>query len=235
MHLGHYTYLCLNLATLFFPLLLSFDKKVAFYKKWPALLPAIGLTALVFIPWDMWKTHAGVWSFNPDYLLGLYMGNLPVEEWLFFFTVPYALLFIYECLRAYFQDKWQGTSTRFAKAVFVGLVFVTMFFTDRMYTVITFPLAALFLLIHVQLFGNRYLGRFWVAYTIHLVPFFVVNGILTALPVVQYNPDEYMGLRIFSVPVEDAVYSLLLFLMNVTLHEALQTRRAKKAFPYAKS
>ena len=219
MHLGHYTYLALNIGTLFFPLLLSFDKKVAFYRKWRAVLPAIALTALVFIPWDMWKTHAGVWSFNLEYVLGVWLGNLPLEEWLFFFTVPYALLFIYECLKAYFPDVLQGMAPRFSKVVFVVLVFLSVFFSDRMYTVITFPLAAVFLLGHTQFFGNQYLGRFWMAYFVHLVPFFGVNGVLTALPVVQYNPEEYIGLRIGTVPVEDTVYSMLLLLMNVTFFE----------------
>lgn len=225
MHLEHYTYLLLNIATLFFPLLLSFDKKVAFYRKWRSVLPAIALTALLFIPWDMYKTHAGVWSFNPEYVLGVWIGNLPLEEWLFFFTVPYAILFIYECLKAYLPDVLQGISVRLSKIVFVLLVFITVFFTDRMYTVITFPLAAAFLLAHTQFFGNRYLGRFWMAYFVHLIPFFVVNGLLTSLPVVQYNPEEYIGLRIFTVPVEDTVYSMLLLLMNVTFFEWLEDRK----------
>lgn len=227
MHLGHYTYLALNIATLFFPLLLSFDKKVAFYRKWRSVLPAIALTACVFIPWDMWKTHAGVWAFNPHYVLGIWIGNLPLEEWLFFLTVPYAILFIYECLKVYFPDALQRMAPRFSKIVFVALVFFTVFFTDRTYTVITFPFAALFLLGHTHFLGNAYLGRFWMAYFVHLIPFFLVNGILTALPVVQYNPEEYIGLRIYTVPLEDTVYSMLLLLMNVTFYEGLNRRKQR--------
>lgn len=227
MEYSHYTYLLLNMATLFFPLVLSFDKKVAFYKKWREVLSAILLTALVFIPWDMWKTHAGVWAFNPRYLSGLYIGNLPVEEWLFFFTVPYAILFIYACLEVYFPDRLYRIAPGLSKGVFAGLLFVTVFFTDRMYTVITFPLAALFLLFHKYVFGDRYLGRFWMAYFVHLIPFFLVNGLLTSLPVVTYNPAEQIGLRIYTVPVEDAVYSLLLLLMNVTFYEWLRERKKR--------
>lgn len=229
MDLGHYTYLALNLGTLFFPLLLSFDKKVAFYRMWPSILPAIILTASVFIPWDMWKTDLGVWSFNDEYLLGIYIGNLPLEEWMFFFTVPYAIVFIYECLKAYFPDWLGNRGTAISKWVFGLLIFVTLFFTDRTYTVITFPFAAIFLFVHHYLLKNRYAGRFWVAYLVHLIPFFLVNGVLTSLPVVMYNPAEQIGIRIFSVPIEDSVYSLLLFLMNVTLHEFIQERRKMKS------
>jgi hypothetical protein len=53
----HQTYLWLNIASIFFPFVLSFDKKVAYYKSWRFLFPAIGLTALFFITWDVLKTH----------------------------------------------------------------------------------------------------------------------------------------------------------------------------------
>jgi lycopene cyclase domain-containing protein len=225
MDLGHYTYLALNLGTLFFPLVLSFDRKVAFYRMWPSVLPAIFLTAAVFIPWDMWKTHLGVWSFNPEYILGIYWGNLPMEEWMFFFTIPYAIVFIYECLKAYSPDRLFLAGPKISRAVFGILIFVAVFFTHRTYPLITFPLAAVGIALHHLILNNTFAGRFWMAYLVHLIPFFLVNGVLTALPVVMYNPAEIIGIRIYSVPVEDSIYSLLLLLMNVTLHEWLRMRK----------
>ena len=69
-------YVTLNLLVLAAPLALSFDRRVAFWRKWPQVLPAIAAVMAVFIPWDVWKTAAGVWGFNPRYagefrLLGL--------------------------------------------------------------------------------------------------------------------------------------------------------------------
>lgn len=224
MDLGHYTYLALNLGTIVFPLLLSFDKKVAFFRKWKWIFPAIFATAAIFIPWDMWKTHANVWHFNPDYILGIWIGNLPLEEWLFFFTVPYAILFIYECLKCYFKDYLFAIAPKISISVFVLLVFASIFFSDYTYPLITFPLTAVFLFVHHYVLQNEFSGRFWIAYAVHLIPFFTVNGMLTALPVVIYNPAEHIGLRIFTVPVEDSVYSLLLLLMNVTFYEYFQKK-----------
>jgi lycopene cyclase domain-containing protein len=68
-------YLWINIATFTFPLLLSFDKKVAFYKKWPTLLPAIGITGLVFLIWDQWFAVMDVWGFNAVYLTGYYLSS----------------------------------------------------------------------------------------------------------------------------------------------------------------
>src|SRR3712207_5526265 len=96
-----YIYLYLNIFTILFPLLRSFDKRVQFYKTWKYLFPAIAINALIFIIWDSIFTHHGVWGFNTDSLLGIYLFNLPLEEILFFITVPYACVFIYECLNVY--------------------------------------------------------------------------------------------------------------------------------------
>ena len=91
-------YLWINILTLLFPLLLSFDKKVAFYKRWKYLFPAIAVTATFFLIWDEWFTQMHIWDFNAKYLMGYYMGHLPAEEVLFFFTVPYASIFIFEVI-----------------------------------------------------------------------------------------------------------------------------------------
>ena len=84
------------------PFLLSFDKKIAFYKNWRFLLPSILLVALFFICWDEWFTKIGIWGFTPKYLQGIYAGHLPLEEILFFIVIPYNCLFVHEVLKGYF-------------------------------------------------------------------------------------------------------------------------------------
>lgn len=218
----HYTYLLINILTIVPPFLMSFDKKVAFYKNWKYLFPAIFFTAVVFIIWDIFKTALGVWDFNPKYLLGIYIVNLPIEEWMFFFTVPYAVMFIYECLIAYFKDYFYRSAPFITAVVLVLLLVGSFVFYDRIYTIITFPFTLVFLLIHHVVLGRKVAGKFWFAYFVHLIPFLIVNGILTALPVVTYNDAENMGFRIYTIPVEDTIYSMLLLLMNVTIYERLK-------------
>ena len=58
-----------------------------------------------------------------------------------------------------------------------------------------------------------------------LIPFFIINGILTSLPVVEYHPDHILNIRIFSIPVEDAGYFFLLLLMNTTIYENLREQK----------
>ena len=93
-----YTYLLINYFTIILPLLRSFEPRMRFWKKWKYYFPAIMFTAVFFLTWDYIKTSYGVWSFNDKYIIGLKFGVLPIEEILFFITVPYACTFIYEAV-----------------------------------------------------------------------------------------------------------------------------------------
>ena len=81
---SHYTYLLIDFLTIIFPLFLSFDEKVAFYRQWRYLWIGLVVTGLFFIAWDALFAYQEVWSFNDAYILGTKFCGLPIEEWLFF-------------------------------------------------------------------------------------------------------------------------------------------------------
>lgn len=226
-----YIYLYLNIFTILFPLLLSFDRKVAFYRNWPALLPAIVVNGLFFIVWDSLFTEKGVWGFNDEWLTGIYIANLPLEEVLFFITVPYACVFIYDVLNAYItKDLLQPYAKTIAFMLIMVLPVIAVFNMERWYTSVTFMLLAILHLVHLRFFDTRYLGRFYLAYIVHLVPFLLVNGVLTYLPIVWYNNDYNLGLRIVSIPIEDSMYSMLMLLLTISIYEGLRQRFSIKQY-----
>ena len=49
--------------------------------------------------WDSYAVIRGHWYFNFDNLLGVRIGVLPLEEYLFFIVVPYAVLTLYKVLK----------------------------------------------------------------------------------------------------------------------------------------
>lgn len=192
------------------------------------------IPALFFLVWDELFTRIGVWSFNENYITGFKIGSLPVEEILFFVTVPYCCVFVYECIKIYFP-KLTHLQANKAITLFLLILFLSsgLIHSDKYYTATTFLFNAAFLLLFLifrKWFGSFNLVLFLIAYAICLIPFFIVNGFLTALPVVQYNDAENMGIRIFSflpwpmhnIPVEDTFYGMLLILMNVVLYEKLR-------------
>jgi lycopene cyclase domain-containing protein len=216
------TYLLVNLATISLPLLFSFHPRIAFVRRLHAALPAILLTAILFIAWDIWFTHLGIWAFNPRYVLGIEPFGLPVEEILFFFCIPYASLFIYDVVVRYLPDMiWPKPVRSLALLLGCGLIMWTIF-VPGFYTRVITTLTGLTMIAGILFWKHFY--RFVVVYFIHLLPFFVVNGILTALPVVTYSEPDILGLRLGTIPVEDALYAWLLLLGNVAWFEYLKNR-----------
>lgn len=215
----HFLYLLINLGTIFFPFLLSFDKKVYFKQYWPALFKSIFFVGLIFIIWDVFFTYMGIWGFNSFYHLPFKIFHLPVEEMLFFLTIPYACSFIYKTLKAYFNIPMK----EFYGYVWIVLIIISflivILFWGSLYTKVTFMYSIVLLYI---LYNNPSANQpyyFW-AYVISIVPFILVNGLLTGMftpePVVWYNDAENLGMRLISIPLDDFSYSFNL-LVSVML------------------
>jgi len=222
-----FTYFLILAASLAGPLALSFDKKVAFYKRWKYVFPAMIIPALLYIVWDVYFTKLGVWSFNEEYITGIKLLGLPIEEILFFFIVPYCCVFIYACIRSYFPNLVNKKSADwFLKILAAALLIAGVIYFAKHYTSWTFIFTGAFILL-LYLFRNFFKSfdavSFLVSYAICLIPFLVVNGFLTAIPVVIYNDAENLGIRIYTIPFEDAFYGMLLILMNIVLYEKLKS------------
>jgi len=186
------------------------------------------IPALLYIIWDIYFISKGVWTFNENYITGIKLLNLPLEEVLFFFIVPYSCVFIYACIRSYFpQLKNKKAAELFLKFLATAFLITGIMNIDKYYTGWTFILNGIFILI---LFLFRYFfinfnaAAFIVSFAICLVPFLIVNGFLTAIPVVLYNDAENLGTRIYTIPFEDTFYGMLLILMNIALYEKLKNR-----------
>jgi len=223
----HFIYIGLILFTISYPLFKSFEEKIQYSSKWKFLFPGLLLSGAFFIVWDIWFTSIGIWKFNTDYVLGLFIGGLPIEEWLFFIVVPFSCVFIYEVMN-YFVKR--DVLANYSKIITIILIIVSsisaVLYRHQLYTLVTFSFLTLFLLLHLIVFKSTYLGRFYLAWLVCLVPFFLVNGVLTAMPVLIYNDAENMGIRLSTIPLEDAFYGMLNVLQVVTVYEWLKNKKA---------
>ena len=196
------------------------------------------LPALFFLVWDELKTRAAVWSFTDEHIVGIKLLSLPIEEVLFFFIVPYCCVFIYECIVCYFPSAKQKSWGRFVLMLMGVLFLVAAAFTyGKAYTFYTSLFNALFiaaLFLFQKWFKGFSASAFLISYVVVVIPFLIVNGLLTGIPVVLYNDADNLGFRIFSflpwpmnnIPVEDIFYGMLLILMNVALFERLRNKAA---------
>ncbi|APZ47060.1 hypothetical protein BW723_12545 [Polaribacter reichenbachii] len=224
-----FLYLLLNLGSFSIPFAYSFEKNMRFIKHWKAVFLSLTIVATIFLIWDAIFTANGVWGFNPDYHINLLLFGMPIEEWLFFFCIPYASIFIHYSL-AYFKpdllisEKITKGITLFFMVILVPVIFMN---TDKAYTFVNYLFLEFVLLIGF-FFGLKYLQRFYIAFLIILVPFFIVNGILTGTgieePVVWYNNAENLGIRLLTIPIEDIGYAFTMLFGNVFLIEKFKKK-----------
>ena len=226
---SHYTYLVLDLASVLFPLVLSFDRKVAFYKLWKYLFPAMFISGVFFILWDVLFTAEGVWGFNPEYITGINVFNLPIEEVLFFVCVPYSCVFIYEVFNAYVKRDVLGTcGARISILISIVSLVTCILFYDKTYTIVNAGICLVLVLFATFPYRFRNLGRFYLAYFVSLIPFLICNGILTSMPIVIYNNEENMAIRLFTIPLEDVFYCLSLLLSTVLLMDYFKEKNTNE-------
>lgn len=230
-----YTYLVINAFIIFVPLLYSVDRRIRYYRCFPALVLAIAVVGLPYLVWDGVVTAWGEWSFNARYVTGVKIVNLPVEEILFFVTVPYSCIFIYESLAYYTKNR----PLRLPVALFVllgcGLAVGAVIVRDHGYA-----MKALVSCAAVFLFGWMIKRDFmasshhWIWLGICYIPFLLINGVLTALPVVRYNPEAILGPRVGTIPIEDFFYnfSMLSFygLFYVLFKDLLGVRQHDRTY-----
>jgi lycopene cyclase domain-containing protein len=224
-----YLYLLIDLGSLAVPLAATFHPRLQFHRTWRAFLPALAVTAACFLIWDAYFTSLGVWGFNPRYLTGVTVGNLPIEELLFFLCIPYACGFTYHCLkRLVHVDRLARAATPITWTLIGVISSCALINSGRMYTVWTFSLLSALLLLHLLVLRTQYLGTLYLAYVAILPFFFLTNGLLTGalIPeeVVWYNNAENLGVRLGTIPIEDSMYALLLMTMMITVYERLLER-----------
>lgn len=217
-----YTYLAIDISAIAVPFIATFHPRIKFYRQWPVVLISMLLSGLVFMLWDIFFTTANVWGFNPDYISGVYFFSLPMEEVLFFVCIPYACMFSYHCLITLLPGvSMPGPAAKYISwgLIGVGMVASVAFFQHK-YTGATFLLLAVFIL---YARNKSWIGQFYLCYAAMLLPFLIINGILTgswiAAPIVWYNNNEIIGIRLLTIPVEDVFYGLILIGSQVAIYE----------------
>lgn len=220
------TYLIINILIIFFPLILSFDKNITYYKKIPKLIFSILIVSTAYIIWDSIATKRGDWAFSPEHLIGVYFFGLPIEEILFFITVPYSCVFIYETVKFYVKEKELHLNRNFFWGAALLLLIIAIVFNYQHYTFTVTIFTAIFFILTIFIKSqllNSY--HYWLTMLISFVPFLIVNYFLTSIPVVTYNDAAFFGKRFITIPLEDFLYSFSMISLWILFYEIALSRR----------
>lgn len=242
MDLGHATYWGVLALTFLGPFLLGFHKSISFNQRWRDILLAVLNILCVYVPWDLWFTSMGVWSFNPNYVSGVYFFNIPIEEVLFFIATPFSCLFVFECIRYYFPSlsylngrKGRHTISLITMFLFVLIALMLIIRNPSGWYTLSATITAGIGLVYLYIQRRDDFLQILTTWIVLLLPFYICNGILTGIhfweypfinqdkiaienAVVLYNNMENSGLRIWSVPAEDFFYGFGFYSIGVSLY-----------------
>ncbi|HEX3909053.1 MAG TPA: lycopene cyclase domain-containing protein [Mycobacteriales bacterium] len=84
------------------PLELALRARV--YTRWRRLLLALLPVLVVFLTWDVLSIRAGFWSYR--HLSGVRIGDLPIEELVFFLVIPTCAILTLEAVRR-LRPSWR--------------------------------------------------------------------------------------------------------------------------------
>jgi lycopene cyclase domain-containing protein len=197
-----------------------------FLDKWRESFISILFAAVPFLIWDSLVTGKH-WDFNSNYILGLKLFDLPLEEIMFFISVPFACLFTWEMVKKHSMNrivklKLLNTAIQILSAA-AGVI---LLFNGKGYTGLAFTGLGI-VLFYDSNFGGKILQQriflnFFILITIFTLIF---NGYLTWRPVVTYGEVYQMGFRIFTIPFEDFIFGYSLLILSTSIFEKLLVQK----------
>lgn len=222
-------YLIVNIGILSIPMILTFAPKVYYYRRIRSLLLSIAIVSSLFIIWDVLATARGHWTFNTNYIGRTRLFWLPLEEILFFLTVPYSCIFLYETFRTYFHEK-KTFYNEYIYTILAFLCFATaILFAQRIYTLAVFAITGIIFA------GARFCFRslfssshYWLYIIVCTLLFAIFNHVLTSLPVVIYSPTAITGLRVGTIPIEDFFYNYSLLSLYLIMYLFAEEKWGRK-------
>ena len=228
--MGNATYCAILLLTLAGPLvaMATFRQARLSRAEWRRMLMVFACVSIPFVLLDAVQHARGWWAYNPEMILGPRLFGLPLEEVAFFFVVPFSSLCLYGFLRKV-PALQAVTAVRVSRlAVFaMGVALLLALIEPKERTVFDAALCVAAAGAVGALLWRYRLHRYdavWLCAIATL--FFAVNGLLTALPVVTYNPIFGSVLRFGSIPLADGLYNVSLLVGSLLV---FQYRRGQAA------
>jgi len=224
----NYTYLLIDLGLLLFIVLLFSIKQLNFARNSKFIILAVLINVFAFSVPTEFLTQLKVIVFNPPYLTGLTLWELPVEELLLSLVLPLCGLAIYLFLNVRFPDNTPEKYSLAVSNIMLGICIAMLYFGhQKLYTVFTFSLLLVFLLYIEYVNKLRFMYQFYRAYLVSLLPFYLVYGLITSLPVLQFNTAETLNFSLFNIPFESHFYFMGMLLLSIYLYELFKIRARK--------
>jgi len=221
----NYTYLLVNLGLLLFSVLVFSNKKLNFAGQSKFIILAVLINVFAFSVPTEFLTQLKVIVFNPPYLSGMTLWELPIEELLLSLLLPVCGLAVYLFLNIHFPDNSMEKYSLALSNIMLGVCIAMLYFGhQKLFTLFTFSILLVFLLYIEYVSKIRFMYRFYRAFLLSLILFYIVYGILTSIPVIQYTTEETLNFNLAHIPFESHFYFMSMLLLSIYLFELFKSR-----------
>ena len=176
-----------------------------------------------YIIWDVIVTGSH-WWFNEKYTLNFRLAGLPLGEWLFFITIPFSSLFIWEIMVSYLEYRVTAKLKWLRLLLLLGFpIGILIYSTGKEYTALVMIFFGLTAVVDLCLKTAIWLQpRTYLYLGIISGLMMLFNGYLTFRPVILYDSSYQLGFRLGTIPLEDFGYGYTLILLCTMLFEKLK-------------
>lgn len=220
-------FLCLDIFLFLAPWTFCLDTKAFKLKKLnKAAVPAL-ITGIVFSAIGIIFDIFGIWGFNSEFLVGVYYRGVPLEFFLFCFAFSFLGINVYQYLNVRFPKNDLQQFSLTLSNLMLGLCIALSFFGyGHWYTMVVFVI--LFILLFFIEYVNkiRFMYRFYRAFLVSLLPFYICFGIMSKLPILFYKGGQTLGIDVIDIPLESHFYVMAMLLLGVYLLEYFGKRKA---------
>ncbi|NTV30856.1 lycopene cyclase domain-containing protein [candidate division WWE3 bacterium] len=215
-----YAYLLIDLGILLVPLLLSLSLHNKYLQDLRAIIITILIVGTLFMTWGYIAYLRGHWDWNPEYIIGIRLLQIPVEEYLFFVATAFSCLFIWYAVITLIPNQTVSLPRWWYVPTIIMLITFYNFFTGKEYTQLALLICAIEIMyLHQTKWELITSIQFWIYCVLTFIPFLLFNFGLTSLPILMYGEKFITGIRITTIPIEDFVYSFIMVTLYVVVFE----------------
>ncbi|MBB6501355.1 lycopene cyclase domain-containing protein [Pedobacter cryoconitis] len=221
----NYTYLLINLAFLLIPVLLFSVRQLNFTEQSKFIILAVLINVFVFSVPTEFLTQLKVIAFNPSYMTGMTLWQLPVEELLLSLVLPLCGVSVYLFLNLRFPDNGPEKYSLAVSNMMIGVCIAMLYFGhQKLYTLFTFSILIVFIVYIEYVNKLRFMYRFYRAFLVSLIPFYILYGVLVNLPCLSFNKIQTLNFNQLNIPFETPFYFMSMLLLSIYLFELFKSR-----------
>ena len=147
----------------------------------------------------------------------------PQRSGYFLLLSPFAVFLFMNPLIIFFKPQI-ASQKNLQTSLLIGVVLIILAFVffEKTYTTTYFSFSGIILIL-IFLCKPKWWKKFQIMFVFSLIPFLIVNGFLTGSftdqPVVSYNDEQNLGIRLLNIPFEDIFYCFNILVLVVAVYE----------------